>query len=184
MIIPPQFLDGTTPSCTPATARLFDSTDPKDEREAAAICAGCPLRAGCATHALTVPEERGTWGGLTAHQRRRVLNPDDGTWLDSQGRVRLPCGTFNALMAHCRYAETCDRCEAAQAARTASGRRARLAEEHARGGTPTGAQLHRRLGERPCLPCRAAHARYRAVRAAARRMNQQPPQQRGLAMAS
>ncbi|MEV7895296.1 WhiB family transcriptional regulator [Streptomyces cyaneofuscatus] len=184
MITLPEFLDGTTPHCGPHTAPLFDSTDPADEQQAAALCADCPLRPGCATHALTTPEERGTWGGLTAHQRRRIRNPNDGTWLDTQGRVRVPCGTFPALMAHYRYAETCERCKAAQRARTASRRRARLAEEHAAGGTPTGAQLHRRLGEAACLPCRAAEARYVAVRAAARRMTQQGVQRAGLAMAS
>ncbi|MET8841469.1 WhiB family transcriptional regulator [Streptomyces rubiginosohelvolus] len=183
MITLPEFLDGTTPHCTPTTAHLFDSTDPADEQQAAAICAGCPLRPACATHALTVPEERGTWGGLTAHQRRRVRNPDDGTWLDEEGRPRVPCGSFPALMAHRRYEETCEPCEAAQAARTASRRRRRLDEEHERGGSTAGVQLHRRLGERPCVRCRAAEARYVAVRAAIRRMNQQaqPP---ALAMAS
>lgn len=180
MITLPEFLDGPTPHCTPATAHLFDSTDPADEQQAAAICAGCPLRPACATHALTTPEDRGTWGGLTAHQRRRVLNPHDGTWLDGKGRVRVPCGTFPALMAHSRYSETCERCEAAQAARTASRRRARLTEEHALGGTETGAKLHRRMGEPACVPCRAAEARMQRVRAAARRMTQRPV----LAMAS
>ncbi|MFF7879136.1 WhiB family transcriptional regulator [Streptomyces californicus] len=184
MTTPPEFLDGTTPHCGPRTAHLFDSANPTDEKRAASICAGCPLRTACATHALTVPEERGTWGGLTAHQRRRILNPDDGTWLDQAGRVRLPCGTFRALMAHHRYAETCARCEAAQRARTASNRRARLAEEHAAGGTTTGAEIHRRLGERPCLRCLAAEARRSAYRRAARRMTQQPDRRTGLAMAS
>ncbi|MFD8407198.1 WhiB family transcriptional regulator [Streptomyces anulatus] len=184
MITLPEFLDGTTPSCTPATAHLFDSTNPADEERAAAICADCPLRAGCADHALTSPEESGTWGGLTAHQRRRVLNPDDGTWLDEQGRVRLPCGSFPALMAHLRYSETCGRCEAAQQARTTSRRRARLAEEHEAGGTTAGAAIHRRLGERPCLRCLAAEARRSAYRRAARHMAQQRSPRPELAMAS
>ncbi|WP_069743053.1 WhiB family transcriptional regulator [Streptomyces sp. EN23] len=181
MITLPEFLDGTTPHCGPNTAPLFDSTHPADEERAAAICAGCPLRSACATHALTVPEERGTWGGLTAHQRRRVLSPDDGTWLDAQGRVRLPCGSFPALMAHRRYAETCDRCEAAQQARTATRRLRRLEEEHALGGSEAGAKLHRRMGEPACVRCRAAEARLSAVRYAARRMNTPRPV---LAMAS
>lgn len=184
MITLPEFLDGPTPHCTPATAHLFDSTDPADEQQAAAICAGCPLRPACADHALSAPEDRGTWGGLTAHQRRRIRNPDDGTWLDGKGRVRMPCGSYPALMAHCRYLETCGRCTAAQQARTAARRRRRLAEEHERGGTPTGAQLHRRLNEPACLRCRAAQARYVAVRAAARRMTQQQVQRPELAMAS
>ncbi|MFF4943711.1 WhiB family transcriptional regulator [Streptomyces rubiginosohelvolus] len=181
MITLPEFLDGTTPSCTPTTAHLFDSTDPADEAEAAAICAGCPLRPACADHALTAPEERGTWGGLTAHQRRRVLNPNDGAWLDSEGRVRAACGSFPALMAHRRYEETCEPCEAAQAARTATRRRKRLDEEHALGGSEAGAKLHRRMGEPACVRCRAAEARLSAVRYAARRMNTPRP---ALAMAS
>lgn len=184
MITLPEFLDGTTPSCGPHTAYLFDSTDPADEQQAAAICAGCPLRPACADHALTVPEDRGTWGGLTARQRRRIRNPGDTAWVDDEGRLRTACGTYPALMAHRRYSEACERCEAAQQARTASRRQARLAEEHAAGGTVTGAEIHRRLGERPCVRCQAAEARRSAYRRAARHMAQQQAHRPELAMAS
>lgn len=184
MITLPEFLDGTTPHCTPATAHLFDSPDPADEERAAAICAGCPLRPACATHALTVPEDCGTWGGLTAHQRRRIRNPDDTAWVDRQGRLRVACGTYRALQAHLRYGETCGPCRAAQDARTERSRRARLAAAHAIGGTVAGAAIHRRLGEPTCVHCRAAVARQSAVQRAARRMAQQPQRQPGLAMAS
>lgn len=164
MITPPTFLDGTTPHCGPTTAPLFDSNHPDDEARARALCAACPLRQACATHALTAPEPDGTWGGLTAGERLRILNPDDGTWLDRTGRVRLPCGTFPALGAHYRYGETCGTCEAAQEARTTARRRRRLAEEHTAGGTPTGAAIHRRLGEEVCVHCRAAVARQSRTR--------------------
>jgi WhiB family redox-sensing transcriptional regulator len=40
-------------------------------REAAAkrVCAGCPVRAQCATHALRVGEEYGVWGGFSETER-------------------------------------------------------------------------------------------------------------------
>lgn len=173
MITLPQFLDGTTPHCTPADAHLFDSTIPEQQEQARAICATCPLRAACADHALTTPEDDGTWGGLTALDRRRLLDPTDRSWLDAQGRVRLPCGTLNALGAHHRYGETCGTCEAAQEARTLAQRRTLLAAAHAAGGTVAGAAIHRRIGEDVCLHCRAAVARRSAVDRAARRMGRE-----------
>ncbi|MGW9299402.1 WhiB family transcriptional regulator [Streptomyces cyaneofuscatus] len=184
MITLPEFLDGTTPNCTPATAHLFDSTDPADEQQAAALCADCPLRPACAQHALTAPEERGTWGGLTAHQRRRIRNPDDTAWVDDEGRLRVACGTYRALQAHLRYGEVCGPCRAAQAARTERARRASLAAAHKAGGTVAGAAIHRRLGEPTCVRCRAAVARHSAVQRAARRMAQQQAPRPELAMVS
>ncbi|MGV9579750.1 WhiB family transcriptional regulator [Streptomyces sp. NPDC003509] len=181
MITLPEFLDGTTPHCGPETARLFDSTDPREQAKARTICAECPLRPACADHALTTPEEHGTWGGLAAQDRRRLLDPTDRSWLDTQGRVRLPCGTLNALGAHHRYGETCGTCEAAQEARTLAQRRTLLAAAHAAGGTVAGAAIHRRIGEPVCLPCRAAVARRSAVARETRRLG---AQQRELATAS
>jgi WhiB family transcriptional regulator, redox-sensing transcriptional regulator len=51
-------------------------------REAAAkrVCAECPVRAECATHALTVGEEYGVWGGYT--EKDRLLLQTLG-WRDS-----------------------------------------------------------------------------------------------------
>jgi WhiB family redox-sensing transcriptional regulator len=34
-----------------------------------AVCAGCPVRAACLTHALTHDEPWGMWGGLTTRER-------------------------------------------------------------------------------------------------------------------
>ncbi|MEV6313383.1 WhiB family transcriptional regulator [Streptomyces sp. NPDC051840] len=181
MITLPEFLDGTTPNCGPTTAHLFDSTHPDHQQQARAICTGCPLRPGCADHALTTPEHLGTWGGLTAQDRRRIRSPHSVTFLDAEGRVRVPCGTYKALQAHLRYDEECAECRDAQAARTLAQRRARLAEEHELGGTFTGAAIHRRIGEPVCLHCRAAEARRSAVAREVRRLG---AQHRELAAAS
>ena len=173
MITLPEFLDGTTPNCTPADAHLFDSTHPDQQAQARAICHGCPLRTHCADHALTTPEHQGTWGGLTSKDRRRIRSPRSATFLDDEGRVRVPCGTYKALQAHLRYGEECGECRDAQDARTLADRRRRLDAEHAAGGTVAGAKIHRRIGEPVCLHCRAAEARRSAVARAARRMGAQ-----------
>ena len=183
MITLPEFLDGTTPHCGPNVAHLFDSTHPDDQAEARTICAGCPLRTHCADHALTTPEHHGTWGGLTSKDRRRIRSPRSATFLDDEGRVRVPCGSYKALQAHLRYEEECTDCRDAQAARTLADRRQRLDEEHALGGTFTGAAIHRRIGEPVCVHCRAAEARRSAVAREARRRGAQH-QPRPLAMAS
>lgn len=40
------------------------------ERNALAICAGCPVRDQCLTHAVTHHELHGIWGGTSARERR------------------------------------------------------------------------------------------------------------------
>ncbi len=37
------------------------------------MCTRCPVRAQCATHALTVREPYGVWGGLTEDEREELL---------------------------------------------------------------------------------------------------------------
>lgn len=39
------------------------------DKEAKAICAGCPVRRQCLDHALYSPERYGTWGGLDEDER-------------------------------------------------------------------------------------------------------------------
>lgn len=130
MIELPAFLDHGRAACT-TDPDLFHSTHPTAQEQARTICRGCPLRAECADYALTAPEPTGTWGALTAKERRRILRPDDDTTLDEQGRVRVPCGSYKALCAHLAYGEQCEVCRDAQDARIEAQRRARLAEEHA-----------------------------------------------------
>lgn len=57
-------------------------------REAAAkrLCLSCPVRAECATHALSVGEEYGVWGGFTETERARLR---EAGWRDTVGRDRL-----------------------------------------------------------------------------------------------
>jgi WhiB family redox-sensing transcriptional regulator len=47
----------------------------RSAREAAAkeVCMRCPVRAECATHALTVREPYGVWGGLTEDEREEMM---------------------------------------------------------------------------------------------------------------
>ncbi|WP_329163945.1 WhiB family transcriptional regulator [Streptomyces sp. NBC_01717] len=168
MIELPAFLDHGRAACT-TDPDLFHSTHPTAQEQARTICRGCPLRAECADYALTAPEPTGTWGALTAKERRRILRPDDDTTLDEQGRVRVPCGSYKALCAHLAYGEQCEVCRDAQDARIEAQRRARLAEEHAAGGSEAGAAIHRRLGEPVCLGCLRAERAKNAVRRQLRR---------------
>lgn len=48
---------------------MRSSTKTNKEREAKAVCKGCPVIAKCLNHALTVPEVYGVWGGMTADER-------------------------------------------------------------------------------------------------------------------
>ena len=45
------------------------------ERQAKAICAGCPVRVPCREFALTIREQHGIWGGLTETERQALLEP-------------------------------------------------------------------------------------------------------------
>jgi WhiB family redox-sensing transcriptional regulator len=57
-------------------------------REAAAkrVCDGCPVRRQCATHALTVGEEYGVWGGFSENDRSLLR---DLGWRDTVDGRRL-----------------------------------------------------------------------------------------------
>jgi WhiB family redox-sensing transcriptional regulator len=66
-------LDG---ACRTADSRLFfhpegERGPARRERDAAAkaVCAACPVMQQCRTHALTVREPYGVWGGLTEDDR-------------------------------------------------------------------------------------------------------------------
>ena len=57
-------------------------------REAAAkrVCDACPVRRQCATHALTVGEEYGVWGGFSENDRATLREIG---WRDTVGPQRL-----------------------------------------------------------------------------------------------
>lgn len=76
-----------------ATAQFFHPDDDLGRisrrlREAAAkrLCLSCPVRAACATHALSVGEEYGVWGGFTETERARLR---EAGWRDTIGHDRL-----------------------------------------------------------------------------------------------
>ena len=62
----------------------------RGRRETAAkeVCAGCPVRAECAAHALVTREPYGVWGGFTESERLRLLAAG---WEDcaERGRARV-----------------------------------------------------------------------------------------------
>jgi WhiB family redox-sensing transcriptional regulator len=43
------------------------------ERQAKAICAGCPVCVPCRDFALEIREQHGIWGGLTENERQALL---------------------------------------------------------------------------------------------------------------
>ncbi|HTF09580.1 MAG TPA: WhiB family transcriptional regulator, partial [Asanoa sp.] len=43
------------------------------EMKAKSVCGGCPVRAQCAAHALSVREPYGVWGGFSESERLRLL---------------------------------------------------------------------------------------------------------------
>ena len=60
-------------------------------REAAAkrVCDSCPVRAECATHALTVGEEYGVWGGLSESDRLLLQTTGWQDAVDGHGRANV-----------------------------------------------------------------------------------------------
>ncbi|MGE5826829.1 MAG: WhiB family transcriptional regulator [Micromonosporaceae bacterium] len=60
-------------------------------REAAAkrICEGCPVLSECATHALTVGEEYGVWGGLSENERLLLQDVGWRDAVDHRGRLNV-----------------------------------------------------------------------------------------------
>lgn len=60
---------GPTPCTGPARD---DWTGTRAQQSLAADrCLDCPVMSACAAYAATAAEARGTWGGLTAEQRKR-----------------------------------------------------------------------------------------------------------------
>lgn len=54
----------------PVEERVVDRL--RREAIALRICAACPVRDPCLTHALAVPEHHGVWGATTPEQRRAM----------------------------------------------------------------------------------------------------------------
>ncbi|MFV8166697.1 WhiB family transcriptional regulator [Mycobacterium sp. 134] len=45
------------------------------EQRAKALCRDCPVLAQCRTHALTIAEPFGVWGGLSEADRHGLMDP-------------------------------------------------------------------------------------------------------------
>lgn len=146
--------DGTPRPCADDPDAWFTRV-PKQQAAAIRACDTCPLLDPCRTYGLTVMPSHGIWGGLTTKARLKTQQAQ-------------ACGTNAAYRRHLARGETCDECQTKQDARVEGRRRARLAEEHVKGGTRTGARIHHRLGEPPCASCSAAVFRERAPERAAR----------------
>ena len=127
------------------TGDLWFSTDPADRAQAKRICARCPLQPSCAQAGLDLGGgARGVWGGLSSGDRRvlrtGVAGPDPDDEGDDSPRVseRRPCGDEAAYLGHRHFGEECEECQAAHDVHVEARRRARLEEEHAKGGTGVG----------------------------------------------
>lgn len=66
--------------CRGAEDDLFP--EGKQQKRAAAICVGCPVRVECLIEALDNRLEWGIWGGLTERERRALLrkHPEVKSW--------------------------------------------------------------------------------------------------------
>jgi hypothetical protein len=154
-------LTATTPNlpCRSVDPEIFFSKSSSDREAAKALCQGCPIKQACAQYALDHRDVKGVWGGTTAAGRRQFWTGEPSRF-DEDGRLRLVCGSERAYRAHFSYREQpCDACWAAHEVHIEGERRARLAEEHAKGGSSRGYFIHRRLGEVACVLCRAGQGR-------------------------
>jgi WhiB family redox-sensing transcriptional regulator len=68
---PPRRRWRTHAACRGTHPALFYDADPGSVAEAKQVCAGCPVRGECATHACAAGEEHGVWGGLAPDERDR-----------------------------------------------------------------------------------------------------------------
>lgn len=127
------------------------------QRTAKSICADCPVRAECLTHAIEHDETHGVWGGLTARERR------DLTRADRPATITAQCGTTTGASQHYRRGEPC--CAACRTAASEARKNQRASNTPrntlpptptGKCGTEAGAKRHAARGERPCTPCSEA----------------------------
>lgn len=123
-------------ACRGHDVALFYPKASRPEREptidgrAALLCASCPVRGECLADAIEHGEQ-GTWGGLTARQRRDL----ERTGQIGQGggpKATHGCGTHAGYVRHRKHGEdACDECKAAHSAYRVQRKRARRQEEAA-----------------------------------------------------
>lgn len=59
--------------CTQVGGDLWFPEKGEPCKTAKELCQTCEVRTQCLSHALTLPEEFGVWGGLSASERRELL---------------------------------------------------------------------------------------------------------------
>ena len=60
-------------ACREVDVEVFFAIDEASQREAIAICEGCPVRRECLEHAVANREQYGVWGGLREQDRKRLV---------------------------------------------------------------------------------------------------------------
>lgn len=73
-------------ACAETDPEAFFPTEGDSQKPPKLVCQGCPVRVDCLEYALRNKEEHGIWGGLSAHQRKKLLQKRNG--LRPQGRPR------------------------------------------------------------------------------------------------
>lgn len=66
-------------ACLDAPGMTFFPQTKAGAEAALAICAVCPVREDCLSHALATNERFGVWGGTTEQQRREMLRDTSNT---------------------------------------------------------------------------------------------------------
>ena len=59
-------------NCHSESPEVFFPSDGIGVIRAQQICLGCPVKAECLTHALSMHIEHGVWGGTSERQRQRM----------------------------------------------------------------------------------------------------------------
>lgn len=101
----------------------WHSDSAEDRRKAMSICADCPVRSECLDDALSRKTQYGIRGGMTADDRKALLQRTRGT------KPLQPCGTQAAYTRHVRRREPID--DACRAAHTAHRKALRDAQKEA-----------------------------------------------------
>jgi WhiB family transcriptional regulator, redox-sensing transcriptional regulator len=73
--------------CRDMKPAMFFPDDRVGVREAQQICAVCPVKLACLAYALENGLTDGVWGGISEHERRRILCQRPDYLPDFRGRV-------------------------------------------------------------------------------------------------
>lgn len=100
-------------NCRGLDPNLFFPERGESNADVKAVCRACDVQAECLAYAVNNGETKGTWGGLSEKERRRVRRNAGVT----SRRVAATCGTLSGYDRHKRAGETpCRACREASAA--------------------------------------------------------------------